>query len=79
MITSAQWRLYAKKSQLLGKTLDVAFNRRDQALIMALKWSRLADQIDRDDATTVPDFGDNYARCEARRINDPRRVRGGEA
>jgi hypothetical protein len=56
MITSAQCRLYARKSQLLGKTLDVSFKRRDQALIMALKWSRLADQIDRDDATTAPDL-----------------------
>jgi len=44
MITSAQCRLYAKKSQLLGKTLDVSFKRRDQALIMALRWNRLADQ-----------------------------------
>jgi len=50
MIRSAQCRLYAKKSQLLGKTLDVSFRRHDQALIMALRWSRLADQIDRDDA-----------------------------
>jgi hypothetical protein len=55
MITSAQCRLYAKKSQLLGKTLDVSFKRRDQAMIMALRWSRLADQIDRDDATTAPE------------------------
>ena len=54
-ITSAQCRLYAKKSQLLGKTLDDSFKRRDQALIMALRWSRLADQIDRDDATTAPE------------------------
>ena len=53
MITSAQCRLYAEKSQLLGKTLDVSFRRRDQAMIMALRWSRLADQIDRDDATTA--------------------------
>jgi hypothetical protein len=56
MITSAQCRLYAKKSQLLGKTLDVSFRRRDQAMIMALRWSRLADQIDRDDATTAPEW-----------------------
>ena len=28
MITSAQCRVYAKKSQLLGKTLDVSFKRR---------------------------------------------------
>jgi hypothetical protein len=77
MITSAQCRVYAKKSQLLGKTLDVSFKRRDQALVMALKWSRLADQIDRDDATTAPEFGDNDARCEGPRVNDPRRVRGG--
>jgi hypothetical protein len=56
MITSAQCRLYAKKSQLLGKTLDVSFRRRDQAMIMALRWSRLADQIDRDDATTAPEL-----------------------
>jgi hypothetical protein len=77
MITSAQCRLYAKKSQQLGKTLDVSFKRRDRASIMALKWSRLADQIDRDDATTAPDFGDNHARREAPCVNDPRRVRGG--
>ena len=56
MITSAQCRLYAKKSQQLGKTLDVSFRRRDQAMIMALRWSRLADQIDRDDATTAPEW-----------------------
>jgi hypothetical protein len=56
MITSAQCRLYAKKSQLLGKTLDVSFKRRDQAMIMALRRSRLADQIDRDDATTAPEW-----------------------
>jgi hypothetical protein len=56
MITSAQCRLYARKSQLLGKTLDVSFKRRDQALVMALRWSRLADQIDRDDATTAPEL-----------------------
>jgi hypothetical protein len=56
MITSAQCRLYARKSRLLGKTLDVSFKRRDQALIRALKWSRLADQIDRDDATTAPEL-----------------------
>jgi hypothetical protein len=49
MITSAQCKLYAKKSQLLGKTLDVSFKRRDQAFIMALRWNRLPDQIDRDD------------------------------
>jgi hypothetical protein len=54
MITSAQCRLYASKSQLLGKTLDVSFKRRDQAVIMALRWSRLADQIDRDAATAAP-------------------------
>jgi hypothetical protein len=54
MITSARCRLYARKSQLLGKTLDVSFKRRDQALIMALRWSRLADQIDRDNAATAP-------------------------
>jgi hypothetical protein len=76
MITSEQCRLYAKKSQQLGKTLNVSFERRDRALIMALTWSRLADQIDRD-ATTAPYFGDNHARCEASRANDPRRVRGG--
>jgi hypothetical protein len=56
MITSAQCRLYAKKSQLLGKTLDVSFKRRDQALIMALRWNRLADQIDRDVVTTAPEL-----------------------
>src|ERR1700730_5049986 len=56
MITSAQCRHYAKKSQLLGKTLDVSFKRRDQALIMALRRSRPADQIDRDDATTAPEL-----------------------
>ena len=79
MITSDQCRLYARKSQQLGKTLDVSFKRRDQALMMAQKWSRLADQIDRDDATTAPDFGDNHARCEIPRVDDPRRVRGGPA
>jgi hypothetical protein len=56
MITSAQCRLYAKKSLLFGKTLDVSFKRRDQALIMALRRSRLADQIDRGDATTAPEL-----------------------
>jgi hypothetical protein len=56
MITSARCRLYASKSQLLGKTLDVSSKRRDQALIMALRWSRLADQIDRDAATTAPEL-----------------------
>jgi hypothetical protein len=56
MITSAQCRLYAKKSRLLGNTLDVSFKRRDQARIMALSWSRLADQIDRDDATTATEL-----------------------
>jgi hypothetical protein len=53
MITSAQCRLYARKSQLLGKTLDASLKRRDQAVIMALGWSRLADQIDRANATTA--------------------------
>ena len=77
MITSAKCRLYAKKSQLLGETLDVTFKRRDQALIMALRWSRLADQIDRDDATIAREFGDDHARREAPSVNDPRRVRGG--
>jgi len=56
MITSAQRRLYAQKSQLLGKTLDVSFKRRDQAMVMAIRWSRLADQIDLDDATTAPEL-----------------------
>lgn len=50
MITAAKARGYAKISQLLAKTLDVSFKRRDQASIMALKWSGLADGIDRDDA-----------------------------
>jgi hypothetical protein len=65
MITSAQCRLYAKKSQLLGKTLDVSFKRRDQALIMALRWNRLADQIDRDDVTTAPELETTIAKSPA--------------
>jgi hypothetical protein len=56
MITSAQCRLYAQKSELFWKDPRRSFKRRDQALIMALRWSRLADQINRDDATTAPEL-----------------------
>ena len=50
MITSAKCRVYARQSQLLGKTLDVSIERRKQAATMALKWNWLADRIDRDEA-----------------------------
>jgi hypothetical protein len=39
-----------------------------------LPCNRLADQIDRDDAMTAPDFGDNHARRETPCVNDPRRA-----
>ena len=56
MITSAKCRVYARQSQLLGKTLDVSIERRKQAATMALKWNWLADRIDRDEAKlTNPD------------------------
>jgi hypothetical protein len=56
MITSAKCRVYARQSQLLGKTLDVSIERRKQAATMALKWNCLADRIDRDEAKlTNPD------------------------
>jgi len=56
MITSAKCRVYARQSQLLGKTLDISVERRKQAATMALKWNCLADRIDRDDAKlTNPD------------------------
>lgn len=50
MITSAKCRVYARQSQLLGKTLDVSIERRKQAATMALRWIWLADRIDRDEA-----------------------------
>jgi hypothetical protein len=50
MITSAKCRVYARQSQLLGKTLDVSIERRKQAATMALKWNCLADRIDCDEA-----------------------------
>ena len=57
MITSAKCRVYARQSQLLGKTLDISIERRKQAATMALKWNWLADRIDRDDAKlTNPDL-----------------------
>jgi hypothetical protein len=56
MITSAKCRVYARQSQLLGRTLDISIERRKQAATMALKWNCLADRIDRDDAKlTNPD------------------------
>jgi hypothetical protein len=46
MITSAKCRVYARQSQLLGKTLDISIERRKQAATMAQKWNCLADRID---------------------------------
>jgi hypothetical protein len=50
MLTSAQCRVNAKKSLVLGKSAHVSLRRRTQALSMALKWTALAEGIDRDDA-----------------------------
>jgi hypothetical protein len=50
MLTSAQCRVYAKRSRVLGKSLHIPLKRRTQALSMALKWTALAEGIDRDDA-----------------------------
>jgi hypothetical protein len=50
MLTSAQCRVNAKKSLVLGKSVHVPLRRRTQALSMALKWTALAEGIDRDDA-----------------------------
>jgi hypothetical protein len=50
MLTSAQCRVYAKRSRVIGKSLHIPLKRRTQALSMALKWTALAEGIDRDDA-----------------------------
>jgi hypothetical protein len=50
MLTSARCRVYAKRSRALGKSVHIPLKRRTQALSMALKWTALAEGIDRDDA-----------------------------
>jgi hypothetical protein len=49
MLTSAQCRVNAKQSLVLGQSFLIPLNRRTQALSMAEKWSALADRIDRED------------------------------
>jgi hypothetical protein len=50
MLTSAQCRVNAKNSLVLGESVNVPLRRRTQALSMALKWTALAEGIDRDEA-----------------------------
>ena len=50
MLTSAQCRVNAKNSLVLGESVNVPLRRRTQALSMALKWTALAAGIDRDEA-----------------------------
>jgi hypothetical protein len=50
MLTSAQCRVNAEKSLLLGNSVHIPLRRRTQALSMAVKWTALAEGIDRDDA-----------------------------
>jgi hypothetical protein len=50
MITSVKCRAYAKRSRLLGKSVQIPLKRRAQALSMARKWTALADGIERDEA-----------------------------
>jgi hypothetical protein len=50
MLTSAQCRVNAKQSLILGQSFLIPLNRPTRALSMAEKWSALAERIDREDA-----------------------------
>jgi hypothetical protein len=50
VLTSAQCRVNAEKSLLLGKSVHIPLRRRTQAISMAAKWTARAEGIDRDDA-----------------------------
>jgi hypothetical protein len=52
MLTAEKCRLYAAKSKLLG-SINIPTERSVQQSMMSIKWSALADQIDRDNLTAT--------------------------
>jgi hypothetical protein len=50
MVTSAQCRVNVKKRLLRGKSVHIPLRRRTQAISKAVKWTALAEGIDREDA-----------------------------
>jgi len=50
MISAKQCRIYAAECRLLASSNDISSQRSLEQMIMALNWSALADEIDRENA-----------------------------